>query len=485
MGATAILAMILEAAAVLLCPIALGVVAGVWLRRRMGRRLTGTGAAIACLLLPTGVATAFTIYFPFVGLWDAVTEGLLCGAGIIGAAYRFHADPRDLLVAGGSVVVTFAFLELTARLVLGTPPAFPSGDGPSFFLANTLRMAAPDAAVFHVGGVPHALARTVLRADLAQPLVPFAERPPSAMLSAELVCSIAYGSAYDGFIDVSREATIVFPERFTPRPGATRRVLHVGDSMVYGVGIPRDQTFVADLEKLEPGVQHINGGISGTAPDDYLVVLHSWIVRHQIDLAVMYLFEGNDLNGIDSPHPCANWQPILSYADNQAALRFPAAPRNDRGIGLTWLLINSPLPYLGRVMIAAPSTAAAFVGSALASLSARGSAEPLDVLLQHLESILRSARDELRERGIQFVVVVLPAGGRLRMGNAQAMFSDQVLAISRRLALWELDATEPLAAALGRGENPFQQDGTHFNKAGHSLMANWLHERLAAADGAE
>src|SRR5262249_27443383 len=157
-----------------------------------------------------------------------------------------------------------------------------------------------------------------------------------------------YGAAYDGFIDVSRERTIVFPDRFTPRPDATRRVLHIGDSMVFGVHIPRDHTFAADLEKLEPDVQHINGGISGMRPDDYLVVLRSWIARHSVDLAAIYLFEGNDLNGLDAPHPCSNWQPILSYAGGQATLHFPS-PHNDRGIGLTWLLINSPMPYLLRV----------------------------------------------------------------------------------------------------------------------------------------
>ena len=90
----------------------------------------------------------------------------------------------------------------------------------------------------------------------------------------------------------AESATVLFPERFTPRPGATRRVLHIGDSMVFGADVPRDQTFAADLEKLEPDVQHINGGISGMAPDDYLVVLRSWIARHPIDLAVIYSVRG-------------------------------------------------------------------------------------------------------------------------------------------------------------------------------------------------
>ena len=189
------------------------------------------------------------------------------------------------------------------------------------------------------------------------------------------------------------------------------------------------------------------------------------------------------MNGLDSPHPCANWQSILSYDGDHATLRFPSAPHNDRGIGLTWLLINSPMPYLLRVMIAGHSAAAAFVGSALTSLSTRASAMPVETLLQHLESILRSARDELRERHIRLVVVVLPSGGRLRMANASALFSDQVLAISRRLGVRAFDATEPIGAALGRGENPFQMDGTHFNQLGHALMAKWLHEQLAADAG--
>jgi lysophospholipase L1-like esterase len=96
--------------------------------------------------------------------------------------------------------------------------------------------------------------------------------------------------------------------------------------------------------------------------------------------------------------------------------------------------------------------------------------------LQHWKTF-RSARDELR-RGIPFVVVVLPHGGRLRIPNAPADFSDQVLAISRRLGLREMDATELIRDALERGQNPLQPDDTHFNEAGHWLMAEWLHERL-------
>src|SRR6185503_113890 len=104
-------------------------------------------------------------------------------------------------------------------------------------------------------------------------------------------------------------------------------VLHVGDSMVYGANVQRNETFTVNLETLEPEVQHLNGGISGTAPDDYFAVIRSWVARTSVDLVVMYLFAGNDMVGMDAPHPCSDWQSILGYEGGRASLRFPSAPK--------------------------------------------------------------------------------------------------------------------------------------------------------------
>ena len=472
----------LEATAVLVCPIALGGLVGVLLQRLMGRRLGGVGGVVGCLVLPTAVATVATIYFPLVGLWDGVTEGFLCGAGILWAAHRFYADARDVLLTAGSVVAGLLLIEVGARVFLGAPPAYPVGDGPHFLLATMLRTTGPDSPMFLRGAVPYFLERNAMQADLGGATM--ADRPPGAMLTREIVCSIVYGPAYAGVLDVRRELAVVFPEHLAPRPDAPRRVLHVGDSMVFGANVSREQTFVADLNTLEPGVQHINGGISGTAPDDYLVVLRSWVAREPIDLAVMYLFAGNDMICLDAPHPCSNWESILVYDGGHAGLRFPSGPKSDRRIGWKWLVINSPLPYLGRVMIMAHSSTAAFLGGLLDRWSANSAWNAMGDQFQHLESILRSARDELHEKHVRIAVVVLPAAGAIGMPNGPSEeLSRKVLAITQRLGLPELDATEPIRDALSRGEKPIQPDGSHFNEAGHWLMANWLHERLAAAAG--
>jgi len=279
---------------------------------------------------------------------------------------------------------------------------------------------------------------------------------------------------------VRRELDRVFPQPVPSRPGASRRVLHVGDSMVFGANVARDQTFTVRLEEIEPDVQHLNGGISGMAPDDYLVVLRRWVERQPVDLAVMYLFAGNDLIAIDAPHPCSAWQPILAYDEGKARLRYASA-QMAQGLGVRWLLHNSPLPYLLRAAIAGHSVAAAFVGAAFDSWAMHGAWTRRNEPLEHLEAILRSARDEMRERHVRFVVVVLPSAGSIGEPDGPTDYlARHVHDIAARLDIPTLDATDVIRESLARGDQPIQPDGSHFNEEGHRLIARWLHARLAA-----
>jgi len=461
----------------------LGAAAG-WSMRQLrgGRRLGGVASAVACLVGPVALAAFTTVLFPIVGLWDAITEGFLCGVGLLFGAHTAYAEPLNGALTAGAVVVALLLVEAGARLFAGAPPAYPLGDGPHLLLTTLLRTTGPDANMFHMSRIPSFLERRVMKPD--PDAMGMAARPPGTMVTREIVCSIAYGSAYTPLVETIADHTEVLPERFTPRSDVSRRVLHVGDSMVFGANVPRGQTFVADLEKLEPDVQHINAGISGTSPDDYLLVARGWVARQPVDVVVMYLFAGNDLVGMDGPHPCSNWEPILAYADGHAELRYPA-PQRDSGLGARWLLINSPLPFIGRVLIAEGSVAAAHVGGLFDRWT--NGAYPADPETQyaHLKAILTSARDELRERHIAFIVVVLPAAEAIGIQNGPSdLLSRWTLAITNELGVRELDATDLVADALHRGERPVQDDHVHFNEAGHSLMAQWLHDaHVAAAAG--
>jgi hypothetical protein len=193
----------------------------------------------------------------------------------------------------------------------------------------------------------------------------------------------------------------------------------------------------------------------------------------------MYLFAGNDLIGMDAPHPCSAWQPILAYDDGTARLRYAPAPKTAHGLGVQWLFYNSPLPYLLRAAIVCRSAAAAFVGAAFDAWVMHYAWMRGDTPVEHLEVILRSARDELRERHIGFVVVVLPAAASIGMSSGpSAYLSRHVRDIAARLDIPTLDATDVLRDSLVRGEHPVQSDGSHFNEEGHRLIAKWLHAEL-------
>jgi len=133
-------------------------------------------------------------------------------------------------------------------------------------------------------------------------------------------------------------------------------------------------------------------------------------------------------------------------------------------------------------MIVAGSHLAAFSGAVLHAWAVQDARAHSQEQFEHLEAILRTARDELREKNIAFVVVVLPHADAIGIpGGPSDSLSSLASAIAKKLEIPLLDASEVVGAALKRGENPIQPDRSHFNKEGHWLMAKWLHEHVAAA----
>lgn len=437
-------------AALLAGPIAAGAILGIVLRRLRGRRFGGVAAAVALLALPAVVLVQLDLRVPVIGLWDAWLEGLLFGAGLAWTAHAGFARPGGAPLAAASLLVSLVVLEIASAAFLPPPPGFPAEEGPHFLLADALRAATRS----------HSW----------------------DFRSKEIVCVAVYGDEYPGILEVRSEREVIVPANFTPRTAATRRVLHIGDSMTFGISLPRDAAFPAVLEHLEPDVQHINGAVPGIAPDAYLLLLEQWLATHDLDLGVMYIFEGNDLAGVDDAYPCCRWDSMLVYGSGGPARRCPTAvPIDFANAGSTWLRYNSPPPYLFRAL-AAHSTAAAHAAAAIVNtmpnkpLTARQSEE---TALQHLAAILAAARDAMHARGVPFVVVVLPA--RTWIENpATPHAAPALLGVARALGIPALDPGSVLAAAAQRGERVFLDAPAdpHYGPAGHALIARWLHEEL-------
>ncbi len=429
-------------------PLGLGACLGLAVHRLHGKRVEGALTAIVCVALPAAAVFAAGVRNPIVGLWDSAVEAALFGVGVLVAAHRALADGISVAVLATATVVSLLALEVLTRLLLPPPPVFPTGSGIHLLLADALRTGATN--------------------------------QPWDTLCKDIVCAIIYGDEYRTIYDADEARhDIVTPRNFSPRGGVSRRVLHLGDSIAFGFGVPRDQTLTAELERLEPGVQHINAGIPGTAPDAYLAVLQRWLASHEIDVVVMHVYEGNDLDGLDSRYPCCRWQPLLTYEDGTAALRCAHGTDPDfGGAGWAWLRDHNPPPYLLRVWIGT-SAAAAYVAAAMSRESYMLADQPLETRLAHLESILRTTRDALAARGIRFVLDVVPARSWLEDGTEWQHYGPRIVDVARRLDIATLDGSEVLRHAATHGQKLFFENGDiHFNAAGHLLWARWLHDEL-------
>lgn len=77
-------------------------------------------------------------------------------------------------------------------------------------------------------------------------------------------------------------------------PGTTMRVLVLGDSFTYGVGVADDEVFVDRLRRALPGVEFINAGCSGYGQREQLAILDQLGAALRPDLVIATFF-WNDL----------------------------------------------------------------------------------------------------------------------------------------------------------------------------------------------
>lgn len=86
------------------------------------------------------------------------------------------------------------------------------------------------------------------------------------------------------------------PEIPLQKPPGRLRVLMVGDSMVYGIGVENEETFSAEMERREPRLQVINAGVPAYSGAEELVQLREEIGPLDPDIVVVAYF-WNDLFG--------------------------------------------------------------------------------------------------------------------------------------------------------------------------------------------
>jgi hypothetical protein len=87
-------------------------------------------------------------------------------------------------------------------------------------------------------------------------------------------------------------------ERTFENPLGKRRMVVVGDSFTFGVGVDAGQRFTEVLESLVPELEVINLGMNAVGTDQELLVLEKEGLRYGPTLVLCVFFEGNDFSDV-------------------------------------------------------------------------------------------------------------------------------------------------------------------------------------------
>jgi hypothetical protein len=273
------------------------------------------------------------------------------------------------------------------------------------------------------------------------------------------------------------------------RPGSVR-VLTLGDSFAYGIGVGDDETFSAQLERLAPGLEVINTGVNGYGTGQELLLLRDEGLAFQPDVVLLSFF-WNDIGN-------SYRNRAVHFSVDAGELVYPTAPDPGAASGpavsadaapspqrRTWLrhsyayrFLSDRLKLAGywlRVALRLPLEESDFV-----SEQTREAAWQLGFfLLREIDRISRQA-------GARLVLLVIPDQVQVEPGlrvtglePADYEVQERLLAFAAQQGIPVVDPLPALRAAHAEsGELLYYLRDRHLRARGHALVAREILERL-------
>ena len=142
-------------------------------------------------------------------------------------------------------------------------------------------------------------------------------------------------------------------EMAVEKPQGVRRVLVLGDSFAFGVGLKQDERFSDMLQAMLPGdVQVINGGVPGWGTDQEMLFYETSLRRLQPDLVVLTFLMQNDVvnNALAGPLIEVGTKPRFLCSGDGLTLEPPIPPAKlSRGVrAKRWLRQSRLLLFVKR-----------------------------------------------------------------------------------------------------------------------------------------
>jgi hypothetical protein len=270
----------------------------------------------------------------------------------------------------------------------------------------------------------------------------------------------------------------------------SKRILFVGDSFTFGVGVNDSATYPARVEArlrrwCGAPVESINAGVGGFGTSHELSFLQHYGWRLDPDVVVLgFLTSDPEDNSLQGLHRLANGQ----------LEEIPPSERPGWGLirahkhvpGYNWLVEHSTLFNWTRLKIGslAAQRAAAREDATTSSPSARDvTADQQELERWRLTAaILEQLHAQSDRHGAHLIVAIIPHGGTLSeyYATGRSIAVDRMLDICLQQGLACVNVSDSIRRAHPTS-NPFAfylREG-HFNATGYDLVADAVANRLA------
>ena len=311
------------------------------------------------------------------------------------------------------------------------------------------------------------------------------------------------------------------PQGRTPGRG---RVAVLGDSLVWGFGVPQGETLCDALATLRPGLDVLNFGVAGFGTGQELMLLDAEVLAYRPDHVLLVFTVANDVEDTYFPDSAAAYPaPLFSLDPDTGALevdRFQLSPWQRLGL---WLRHNS---YLVAAWAEASASVHAGAGGRVGPANGMLAYNRRRLAHQHVElsryaglhflqpsdpntppayfarrggllvpsprnhykvrlveQILHEMDRHARAAGSDFAVVLAPF--RAQLGDDPVLRNDPLTSELVRFLAAEkiphLDLLPPLVASGDRASALFL-DAMHFSPAGNRAVARQIAGALLPAD---
>ena len=269
------------------------------------------------------------------------------------------------------------------------------------------------------------------------------------------------------------------PEVTLPKPEGIRRVLLLGDSVTFGYRMAEPMIFPTLLREhlqLRPN-EHwdiVNLGVEGYNTAAQEIVLQQVGLALQPDVVIL-AFNLNDYDTMPAVGP----RGVLTL--NPEGTRSPWSPAH---IPEFYLLLEWIGKTGGRIWFGGPTAEPNADDAPFEDLDIYVSAlrkaywrNPTDQRLAHVQTSLRQMQARLQQRGIPFLVVILPDGDQVGVSTPDLSPQQRMAIICHAENLRCLDL---LPAFVAEPQKRLFMDIMHPNPAGHRIIAREIAQQLVA-----